>query len=664
MFFGKRSDEEVICDAASLAVELPDLFLSSGAELVSVRGASRKAGKWLCGDIIRDRCGDAECAFLRTGAGPTELELHLTGHHALAVCPAGGWVLEPDNPTAPAYWIPAIPMGRSVDAQGHILAEAPAAVAGAEISASRASFALRWSLDQQLDLTVWQLKGQSRGLVAELSDMHPCELQPIFLWGSHTSYGRPADVYLHLVHGWVYENRRSWPKYWKICSENDAHALYVALSGLQRSTGKSIYHILKQQLLVSVLARQQPDGGWRHGEWTAEMESHFRLCASAAHMFMDALAEADDQTVRDALSRAAAFLAKARDETANGVWFLHDELEQSSEGMAKGPFRWLPSPFLGKSPSNMLVLNTHLDTCIALDRYQTVTADSTHASLVSSAQRLTTKILSLRTAEWLYRPLFWAISLTQLPTERARRLPLPMRALKRVARELLVPNLYRVKTLFPRLVMPGGYVDRSLSLRSGAFHYLSINAMDLLRYFRRFRDPLALEVAHAAVAFARDSTIRERWRELTSEKYALGFWAETLYHLCLLEDDHSHRALLAQAATDLDQEERGVPPSLLGANCEAVPREHQHPTPLSGASRLRVLNLCGGGREEWLFVNTGRIPAPLPGMDTRELRWVDSSGSSLSVPPAMLAPGSWCRAVGSRWTAVASPVTSTQSTTS
>ena len=641
--------------------DLLELFRFDAKCIAAFRGGARELGEHRCGDVILDRCGDAECLFLRTHAGLAELDLRLLGDYSVAACSAGGWLIASDDSAAPSFWIPVFPTSRRVDLQGHILEETPAKLKQIAVSTGTLMLALEWRQDHRLDLVVWRFSGHSRKVVDELVEMPSGELQPIFLWGSHTSYECPADVYAHLVHGWIYENRKSWPKYWKICSENDAHALYVALRGLQLGTGKSIYDLLKRQLLLCVLARQEADGAWRHGEWTDAMESHFRLCASATHMLMDALAEADDQSVRNALARAAAFLAGARDETGNGVWFLHDDLERSSRSMAQSPFQWISSRFLGKSPSNMMVLNTHLDICIALDRYRTITGDDTYAPLVRSGQSLTTKILSLRPAEWLYRLLFKAISLTQLPTERARQLPLALRAVKRVARERLLPNLHRIKAVFPRLVMPGGYVDRSLCLRSGSFHYLAVNAMDLLRYYRRFRDPLTLEVARNALALIQHGTIRERWRELPQERYAVGFWAEALYHLCLLEDDHSHRAPLARAAIELDEEERGMPPSVLGANCEAVSSDDQRASPLSTARRLRVLNLCRKECREWVFVNTGTAPATLPTLDLQDCRWVDEAGSSLSAPPIALAPKSWCRVMATAKPAKVSPAASLQS---
>jgi len=628
-----------------VTVHLPDLFRFDAKGTVVLRGATRQWGEQKCGDVILDRLGDAECLFIRTRAELAFLELRLLGSYSIAACPAGGWLIKPDDDTGPSFWIPTAPVSRAVDSQGRILEEAPAKLEQVAVSTVALVLALGWLRAHRLDLVIWRFSGNSRQVADELIGLSPGELQSLFLWGSHTSYARPADVYLHLIHGWVYENRKSWPKYWKICSENDAHALYVALRGLQLNTGKIIYDFLRRQLLLSVLARQESDGGWRHGEWTEGMESHFRLCASAAHMLMDALVEENDRSVRDSLTRAAGFLARARDETDNGVWFLHDDLERSARSMAQSPFRWISSRYLGKSPSNMLVLNTHLDLCVALDRYRAVTGDDAYAALVTSARGLTSKVLSLRPAEWLYRILFKAISLTQLPTEQARQLPLVTRGIKRMARERLLPNLHRVKALFPRIVMPGGYVDRALSLRSGSFHYLAVNAMDLLRYYRRFRDPQALEVARNVLGLVLQGQIRERWRELPQEKYAVGFWAEALYHLCLLENKSSHRNALARAAIELDGAAQGLPPSVLGANCEAVSPEYQRAGPSSTTRGLRVLNLCRKDCQEWVFVNTGTTPVILPKADPPEYQWVDQDGNNLPASPATLAPNGWCRAM-------------------
>ena len=136
------------------------------------------------------------------------------------------------------------------------------------------------------------------------------------------------------------------------------------------------------------------------------------------HLMMDALNESDDSTVREALQRAASYIADKFNSTSVGAWFYHDELECSETGMHRAPFKWWPSTVLGKSPQNMLVLNTQLDTLVALDRYRALTGDVQYDAAVRSGFKATEATMALRPMEWLYRLVFSAINLTLLPTER------------------------------------------------------------------------------------------------------------------------------------------------------------------------------------------------------------------------------------------------------
>lgn len=603
-------------------------------------------------DVFPD--GSAACCFARCLPGATHgFSIALIGGYSVAACESGGWLFVPESRESGAhYWLPQPPGLRRLDEAGHVLAEQDGRLERVTVSPSvlglevdvPAGWALHWIL--------WRFAHASQSIIGELWDLTSIETARNFLWGSHTEYSRPADVYLHLVHGHVYENRFSWPKYWKICSENDAHALYTILSGLASATGKELYRLLKLQLLLSVLDRQGEDGGWRHGEWTDRMESHYRLHCSAMHMLMDALAENDDPTLRTALERAAAFLARQHDRLDAGIWFLHDELEHSVEALREGPFRWLPSRTLGKSESNMLVLNSHLDATIALDRYREITGDGQYQDLVAQAVAATRAVLSLRPAEWLYRLIFRAIRLTFLPTREAQQLPRRLRALKRVAWKYLIPLLPRLKARWPRLAMPGGYVERELSLRAFAHDYLPINLMDLLRYRRRFSaEPWLDEIIVGAVELISDCRMTERWPEIEGKEYALGFWAEALYHACLAFPDACYRAMLAEAVIALQKRNMGLPPSLLGANSEAVAPRDQAPTPDPDDERIRVVNLSRKGVAEVLLVNCSEVRVPLRFARNAPagLVWTAGTGAQgADRPPHEVAPGEWLWGRGER----------------
>ena len=546
----------------------------------------------------------AACCFVRfTAGGAREVRFVLSGSYRLTSCASGGWLLLPMRDDLASYWVPQAPRLRRLDEVKHVLEERPVEFSDVAIAPAEVSFHVNLPNNWAMDWCAWRFPSVAGGVVDDLRGSLPLERQKNFLWSSHTGYERPADVYLHLIHGHLYENVSRWPKHWKIFSENDAYALYTVLSGLESATGKQLYQLLKDQLLLSVLDRQGDDGGWRHGEWTDRMESHYRLHCSAMHMLMDAFAERNDPAVRKALERAADFLAKQTDTLDEGVWFLHDELEHSLESMRQGPFRWRASRVLGKSEANMLVLNTHLDATIALDRYRQATGDTRHQSLVAQAQSATRVVLSLRPAEWLYRPLFRAIRLTFLPTVEAARLPLYLRALKRLAWKFLIPLLPRIKAHFPRIVMPGGYIDRELSLQGFAHAYLPINLMDLLRYRRFFPGKSVDDVIVAGMALTQDCRMVERWPEIEGKEYAVAFWAEAIYQACLAWPEAKYRVWLAQAVVALEKRSLGLPPSLLGANSEVVAPSDQAPTPVLDDVRIRVVNLSRKDFIEVILVN-------------------------------------------------------------
>ena len=202
------------------------------------RSASMRSAQLLFDESTN---GIADCLFLRSDADDA---LCLDGNYHLVRCAAGGWLLHARHSTEPSYWLPTPAMLRNISAQGHILKERTAELNEFELDSSGVAITFPsipegWTLDA----VIWRLADAS--LIDELQIFAPIETQGYFLLGSHTRYCRPADLYRHLIHGWVYEDRYAWPHMRRICSENDAHALHLILSGLQCATGKRIYGLLK-----------------------------------------------------------------------------------------------------------------------------------------------------------------------------------------------------------------------------------------------------------------------------------------------------------------------------------------------------------------------------------------------------------------------------------
>lgn len=642
------------------ALGLADLFAPE-------QGSAAKVQEVLRGErFVRLRCSNRvdwildrfaapgmECVALRLASGGgSRLIMGVAGSYKASTPAAGGWLLTPTAVGMDAYWIPQPPMLRRLDKDGHILAHRQAAIGGLDVSADRLAVQLEQPAGHVLDLVVWRLPGDARDLLQSLEELTPLEQQRYFLWSSHTAYARPADLYLHWVHGHIYENHEVWPKYWRVCSELDAYALYVTLTGLLRATGKKLYDLLRAQVVFSVIARQADDGGWYHGEWTDEMESHFRLHAGGMHLLAAYFEETRDGTVGAALAKAAAFAARWTDRLDAGAWYLHDSLERDADTLRRYPFRYVPSRALGKAPSNLLVLNTHLDTNIAMARHRQVSGDDQHASLIDSASATTRTVLKLRPAEWLYGPLFKLIGLTFLPKDRASALPVHRRALKRLAWKYLIPMLPRIKAWFPRLVMPSGFIERALSVGAASVRYQPVNLMDLARTRRLFDqtelDPLLAE----CFRYTHSSGLTARWKELKGkEDDSLGFWAEALYHLALADPDVQVRAWLAEAMLDLEDNQLGLPPSLLGGNAEAVPPGAQRPCPSPRDRRLRIANLSRGEVIEWLVVNPTHEVITLQWQQppAAVLHWQASAAPGASTADASeVHPRAWLHGRGKR----------------
>jgi hypothetical protein len=231
--------------------------------------------------------------------------------------------------------------------------------------------------------------------------------------------------------------------------------------------------------------------------------------------------------------------------------------------------------------------------------------------------------------------------LTLLPVSEAERLPLPLRALKRVARENLIPHLHRVKRRFPRMVMPGGLIERHLSRLHFGVNYHSVNIADLSRVWRRFPSEDLRGILDGAINAVTQTSLLRFWVE-ARQRQALGYWVEALYHLCTLTREHAYRRHLAEAMLSALEAGLGLPPSLLGAHPEAVKAAQRVPCPSPKDTRLRVANLSCDGRHEILVVNptNAAIDLAWEANPDRGLAWVSayerpvSSGDSLlSVPP-------------------------------
>lgn len=271
--------------------------------------------------ILTDYFGDdALCEFIRQGAkGGEYFLLIVPAEYDLLMTKGAGWLLRSRSPDKPHYWLPLQPVARNYDKLDRIVSEATLQIAKIDI-ASNESYAL-FRIPEGYDYiesVVWTFPWNS-DLFEGLHSLSGWELQSIFLWGSHTEYSGPRDLYNHVIHGVLYENRWSAPKYkWKAFAEVDAFSLFIALNGMNRTTGKQIYEHMKTQVVFSVIFHQDSDGAWRQGLLTDVPEEHYRYQCSAIHMLSADYEQTNDMVVLSALRKAVPCAATCRGPPVDG----------------------------------------------------------------------------------------------------------------------------------------------------------------------------------------------------------------------------------------------------------------------------------------------------------------------------------------------------------
>ena len=183
---------------------------------------------------------EASCCFVRFTPGRARnIRITLSGSHDLSTCPSGGWLLLPSGGNDDAYWLPQPPRLRRLDEHGHVLEERAVELTGISVSRTELALQVKIPHDWALDWIVWRLPSGTPSQVEELCSGFPIETQKYFFWGSHKPYQRPADVYLHLIHGHVYENRVAGRSTGKSAPKT-MHMLYnTVLSGLERPAASS-----------------------------------------------------------------------------------------------------------------------------------------------------------------------------------------------------------------------------------------------------------------------------------------------------------------------------------------------------------------------------------------------------------------------------------------
>ena len=334
---------------------------------------------------------------------------------------------------------------------------------------------------------------------------------------------QPADLWKYLINGSVYDSRAHESVGKRFKCQQCAYSWYSYLDYLYRETGKNIYAVLRDEVAYSVLLDMSDDGEWRHGFWSDDMETHARFHLDGIHLLLSQYEKTKDSLWREAGERGMTFVLEHLSEALNdgSLWFLHDTIEHTMPHQ----FR---STLFGKSPGNSLCINTHVQALTVLHRLREAVPDNEiYRSAFDQGMQALRRVLEHQPASWLYRVLVFIVLKAKIKKP-------PKSVLKKVGirfgQYVVRKFFWFVRTLFPRIVYPNGFVERDLTLSWASDRYHIINIKDLLTLYQQ--EPVAWLPPYIenGVAFARQLDLAQA---LGRSPYYIE-WMDILYLYNLL----------------------------------------------------------------------------------------------------------------------------------
>jgi hypothetical protein len=381
-------------------------------------------------------------------------------------------------------WLPGLHGQFRIDSRGRI-----------EVSTG-SQLVCEWALVPSIELRVFQDADRGETAVVpclivedpegaffqELSSLGEVERR-LYRRSAWFSASRPLDLWKYLINGSLYDPRSSRRVGKRFKCQQCALAWWNYLRFLGSETGKRAYGLLQDEVAYTVLLDLSEEGEWGHGFWSDEMETHARFHHDGLRLLISQYEKTKDPVWLQAAERGMRFVFKRLvDRLDDGsLWFLHDTLEVNS----KHRFR---STVFGKSPGNSLCINTHVQALTVLHRlWHLVPNDARYEEGFKRGVAALRKVLDHQPGEILYQifgQLFRLYYRNAAPTSIRRR-----RIANAVKRRAVVMLYGWLKRLFPRLVLPGGFIDRDLTLAVASDHYHNTNLKDLLILYRYERVP-------------------------------------------------------------------------------------------------------------------------------------------------------------------------------
>jgi hypothetical protein len=349
-----------------------------------------------------------------------------------------------------------------------------------------------WDTDLQIELdtgsepagtgtvSVVLIPAEYIGSIEELQPSHRTERMS-FRKSNWFTADAPEDFWNYLINGSIYDPRAHQPIGKRFKCQQCAFAWWNYFGYLFRSTEKKYYDLMQDEIAFSIMCDLDEEGAWRHGFWFDDMEIHSRFHLDGINLLVSQY-EKDGNEFWLAKARAAMdyVVRNLTDTFRNGdIWFLHDSIEE------KDNHKFFSGLF-GKNEFNTLCLNTHIQALCVLQRLKKYEVEGgPYTRYYTSGYRALHTVMEHRPAEYLYKAL---VKLFVMQKKQSNGIPVFKRIRKAAASRLIGLLYWKIKEEYPRIVLPGGLIERDLNVTRFSDRYHIINIKDLLSLYMTGRD--------------------------------------------------------------------------------------------------------------------------------------------------------------------------------
>lgn len=292
----------------------------------------------------------------------------------------------------------------------------------------------------------------------------------------------PLEVWSYLINGSVYDLRSHKGVDKRFKCQQCAYTLWSYFGFLQKETGKRIYSIMQDEIAYSVLMDMSEEGEWGHGYYMSdEIETHTRFHLDGIHLLISQYEKTGDQIWLEASERGMKFVTGNLMEVLddNSLWFLHDTLERESN------YRYsrFKSTLFGKKTGNCLCINTHVQALTVLYRLCQIFPDKKiYSEMFDNGVRALRRVLDYQPGETIY-----GLLMLMLMKYKTRRKAQSIRGkLRNAIIGFITPRIFwTLRRQLPRIVFPGGFINRDLTVSFFSDIYLIVNLKDLLTLYQQ-----------------------------------------------------------------------------------------------------------------------------------------------------------------------------------